>query len=335
MQQKIKLLADKLEDYRVKDYLNPKEENIDKWLSQFTPKNQEIILDEMINIVDKLYITEQIVNDFLKGLVKNENLTGTNPTDFWGNVSLLNIQKNGNSQNKMVQKLVYYVKKELDINVSINCLEKPRLIYVDDFLFSGSKLYQDISNEFTNDSHGSIDIIYIGYYTYGKFNANKRLEENFPNITFKYLRIIELENRVHCINKSCVLWPTSDLASNTNIQNFLGKRHTQKFREPSSGISGYGCIEQDNLFTSENNRQILEKEFTLAGLTIINKAMEQRWDMSSWKPLGFSSFNNLGFGSMILSYRNCPNNAPLCLWWGNWNSNSIWYPLFQRNTYSS
>jgi hypothetical protein len=35
----------------------------------------------------------------------------------------------------------------------------------------------------------------------------------------------------------------------------------------------------------------------------------------------------LGFGSLIVTYRNCPNNAPLALW-----VDHPWYPLFPRTT---
>ena len=55
------------------------------------------------------------------------------------------------------------------------------------------------------------------------------------------------------------------------------------------------------------------------------------------KPLGYSLFDP-GFGSMFVTYRNCPNNCPLALWYGNpeYPSNhpfSRWYPLFPRKTY--
>lgn len=335
MYQKIENLANKLKDYRVKDYLNPKEENIKQWLNQFSHQNQEAILDEMINLADKLYLTEIEVDNFLDSLIDNQKFTGNDPTSFWQNVSLLNIQKDGSSQNEMVQKLTNFIKKKLRVNVAINCIDKPHFIYIDDFLFSGSKLFHDIESEFVNDTFCNIDIVYIGYHTAGQYYYSNKLEEQFPNINFKYWKIVELENRLHCINESCVLWPTTNLATNPVIQNFLGDNHRQQYRDPFNEEVGYKCINNSNIFRSEKNRQILEEEFTLAGLKIINKGNQMGWNMSSWKPLGFSSFDNLGFGSMVVSYRNCPNNAPLCLWWGDWNSNSIWYPLFQRTTYSS
>lgn len=54
-------------------------------------------------------------------------------------------------------------------------------------------------------------------------------------------------------------------------------------------------------------------------------------------PLSFSPFG-VGFGSMIATYRNCPNNCPLSMWWGDPEATSgalHWYPLLQREGYSS
>ena len=47
------------------------------------------------------------------------------------------------------------------------------------------------------------------------------------------------------------------------------------------------------------------------------------------RPLGNSLLETLGFGSLIVTFRNCPNNAPLPLWVGN-----PWHPLFPRTTNS-
>lgn len=93
---------------------------------------------------------------------------------------------------------------------------------------------------------------------------------------------------------------------------------------------------QYNVFSSEEGRQLLERELLLAGMRIRafcknpNRAL---------RPLGFSSFA-LGFGSMIVTFRNCPNNCPLALWWGDPHAGlnhpfSKWYPLFPRKTYAT
>ena len=87
-------------------------------------------------------------------------------------------------------------------------------------------------------------------------------------------------------------------------------------------------------FSSEAGRQVLESEFLIAGAKI--RAMSEN-PKQSMRPLGFSPFG-VGFGSMIVTYRNCPNNCPLAMWWGDPEATSgalHWYPLLQREGYSS
>ena len=90
------------------------------------------------------------------------------------------------------------------------------------------------------------------------------------------------------------------------------------------------------VFSSEENRQLLERELLLAGMHI--RSLSQN-PSPALRPLGFSPFG-LGFGSTIVTYRNCPNNAPLALWWGDPQAAPAhpfarWYPLVQRRTYAN
>ena len=63
-----------------------------------------------------------------------------------------------------------------------------------------------------------------------------------------------------------------------------------------------------NLFSSDAAKILLEQEFLKAGVRIRqicpNLGATQR-------PLGHMTLETLGFGSLIVTYRNCPNNAPL------------------------
>jgi hypothetical protein len=89
------------------------------------------------------------------------------------------------------------------------------------------------------------------------------------------------------------------------------------------------------IFSSEEGRQLLERELLLAGMRI--RSFSQN-PSKALRPLGFSPFG-LGFGSMIATYRNCPNNVPLALWWGDSAAEaghpfSKWRPLLPRKTYA-
>ena len=80
-------------------------------------------------------------------------------------------------------------------------------------------------------------------------------------------------------------------------------------------------------FTSEEKGDFLEQTFWSMGLHIRETAGDLK---ETHRPLGYTSANSankLGFGSIVVTYRNCPNNCPLAYWVGH-----PWYPLFERKT---
>ena len=333
MQKTILELANIFKDYRSSERLNPTPQIIEQWVSQFTLANQQIILEEMIYIFNKMYVSEKKVDSFLLELITNKNLTKNNPKLFWSKVSLLNIQKNGQSQNIMVTKFKNLLRQQLNINVAINDYSKLHYIYLDDFLFSGMKLRTDLTTFMQNTPfNAKIDIIYIGYFTSGQYYVQDiwLKNNNLKNINMTIWRLIKLENKNNCQNSSDVLLPTNDILEYNLVNEYLQKQEKYTIRDINQQPHYY--CNGNNIFSSEENRIIVEREFTLAGLKINSSIHDERKKLY-WKPLGITSLKGLGFGAMVLTYRNCPNNTPLALWWGDWDNNVIWTPLFQRKTY--
>jgi hypothetical protein len=180
--------------------------------------------------------------------------------------------------------------------------------------------------------NAKIDIIYIGYFTNGKWFTvdNWFSKNNQKNINLTFWRLIELENNNNCQNSSDILLPTNDILNYDIVNEYLKKQEKYTIRDANQRPN-YHCG-GNNIFSSEENRIIVEREFTLAGLKI-NSSIHDEKKKLYWKPLGITSLKGLGFGAMVLTYRNCPNNTPLALWWGDWDNNVIWTPLFQRKTY--
>jgi hypothetical protein len=157
-------------------------------------------------------------------------------------------------------------------------------------------------------------------------------KNNPNNLQVKFWRLLELENNTNCHNTSHILWPIENIKKNKEVEKYLALHDSPMLFRDLKKPNGYHC--EKNIFSSETNRQILEEEFTLAGIKINNAMSDDLSKRKYWKPLGVSSFSGLGFGALVFSYRNCPNNTPLAFWWGDWNEGNIWYPLFQRKTYS-
>jgi hypothetical protein len=139
-----------------------------------------------------------------------------------------------------------------------------------------------------------------------------------------------LENRQAKRDTSEVLWPAV-IPQDESLQAYLAaeKRFSFQPRQPGGKL-------EHGVFSSEAGRQLLEQQLLLAGMRIRSFSKKPS---QALRPLGFSPFG-LGFGSMIATYRNCPNNAPLALWWGDPDASighpfRNWYPLLPRKTYAN
>jgi hypothetical protein len=89
-------------------------------------------------------------------------------------------------------------------------------------------------------------------------------------------------------------------------------------------------FEKSLLFKNDDKKQILEKIFWKAGCYILNNTRG-----SNLLPLGAGFSKTVGSGIISATYRNIPNNAPICLWWGDERENNYWFPLLKRKTNKS
>ena len=266
-------------------------------------------------------------------LVTNQKLAGDDPMAYWSSANFLSIQQNGQSQKEMLKLFSKCLEDECGLDLDDCGEDGGDFIYLDDVMFSGNRVGNDLEPWIVNDAPQSatVHVIVAAYHTLGQFLVERRLNrviaESGKKIAIEYWRALTVENQKAHKNSSGVLWPTA--APNVaEVQAYMTLPSKFPFdpRQPSAKP-----IEP---FSSEAGRQVLESEFLIAGAKI--RAMSEN-PKQSMRPLGFSPFG-VGFGSMIVTYRNCPNNCPLALWWGDPEATSgalHWYPLLQREGYSS
>jgi hypothetical protein len=167
-----------------------------------------------------------------------------------------------------------------------------------------------------------IHVISIALHKGGTHYAKERIQSTAKNsgksIDITWWRAIELEDRLAYTDSSDVLRPATipDILEVKQYINYM--THKPKLRTPING--------KNSLFSSEEGRNLLEQEFLKAGVKI--RIMCPNLG-STQRPLGHMSLETLGFGSLITTFRNCPNNVPLALW-----VDAPWYPLFPRTTNS-
>jgi hypothetical protein len=145
---------------------------------------------------------------------------------------------------------------------------------------------------------------------------NEVIRASGKAITYGWVWDTFFEDRLKYTDTSDVLRPLSAPA-NEDVEEYIEAMvYKPHFRSGSSR----GDL---TIFSSAESRHLLEQQFLIAGAYIrtICPLLPPRH-----RPLGYNSLEMLGFGSMFVTYRNCPNNAPLALWVGN-----PWYPLLPRS----
>jgi len=253
-------------------------------------------------------------------MVTNRKLTGGNPVDFWQNVHLLKIQQRGSSQKVMVKMLSDVLHETLNITVSDRNVESDTFVYLDDGVFTGNTISGDICRWVKGAAPTSANLHVVTLVQHaGQYFAKDQMlqaaDAAQKEIKLFWWRKMFLENRMTYRHRSDVLWPTviPDEASQEYADSL---KYPPKLR-PAGGIGA------NRLFSSDARRQILESEFLKKGVHIRSRPRF----VYALRPLGSIILENFGFGSLIVTYRNCPNNTPLALW-----ADNPWYPLFRRVT---
>lgn len=312
-------------DYRVSELQQPTPEHVDRWIQQFDIGVQIPMLREVDHVLKKTYFSLQNVVDFLERLLKAEEIVGSDPCAFWRSVRFLDVQGGGNSQREMLALVDQMLKNTCGFGIEECGDQSTTFLYLDDAIFTGNRVRRDLENwiQSTAPAEAKLHVVTIALHSGGQYYANSRIQDAAraagKSITIKWWRAIELEDQRRYTDISDVLRPNS-IPGDPVVQEYVqAMTYQPNLRTP-------GNVGRNALFSSEEGRNMLEQEFLKAGAKIRlmcpNLGDTQR-------PLGHMTLVALGFGSLIVTFRNCPNNAPLALWVGE-----PWYPLFPRTTNS-
>jgi hypothetical protein len=308
-------------DYRKGEIDEPNAKHVERWVAQFDEEAKVPLLRELEHVLGKTYCSRSDVEGFLTRLISTEKLTGGDPKTFWQRTSFLNIQGGGNSQRELLEIFDEVLADELDVSLG-DCGGDDSFVYVDDAIFSGGRVCSDLAKWVESDApeHAQVHVITIASH-YGSYYWKGQLEETMKesgkDIKVKWWTAVELENRKKYRDTSDVLWPTR-LPDDTATRAYAESLQYPPTLRTGTSVGGLG------VFSSAEGRDLLEQEFLKAGVRI----REMAPNLNEYqRPLGNSVLATLGFGSTLVTYRNCPNNAPLALW-----VHAPWYPLFQRET---
>ena len=328
-------IANTVADYRAGEIPEPTPDHVDRWISQFNEAIQVSLLREIDHVFKKTYFSKADVTRFFAHQIKNKKLVGKDPYEFWRTAHLLNIQQQGQSQTEINELFGEALKEQLNLEIKECGSDGGAFIYLDDVMYSGGRIGTDLSAWIANEAPAisTVHILVIATHRLGEWQCTNRLN-NDATAAGKELELrcwasARFENRFKYRDSSAVLWPAT-IPEDAALQAYIAeeKKFPFKPRQPSEKL-------EHTIFSSEENRQLLERELLLAGFRI--RSFSQN-PSPALRPLGFSVFG-LGFGSMIVTFRNCPNNSPLAIWFGDPDATpghpfKNWYPLFPRKTYT-
>lgn len=319
----LKAIAATIADYRSDELASPTPEHIETWVGQFEDSVQEPMLLELNHVLDETYIPKTFVRGFLAKLLKNKDLAGEDYCAFWKNVQFLSIQNGGNSQREMLEMFDEVLKEKCELEVDECGGDDAVYLYLDDAIFTGNRVKTDLSTWILSGApdRSIVHVVTIAHHRGGQYYADTGIRrvatEAGKRVTLKWWRAMEIEDRKAYIYSSDVLRPTK-LPDDEQTRAYAeGLAYKPIFRKP-------GSVGENKFFSSEVGRSLLEQEFLKAGVRIRSQSPYLN---EYQRPLGNMILATLGFGSTLVTFRNCPNNCPLAFWAGD-----PWYPLFARKT---
>ena len=318
----LRSIAETIADYRSDDLEAPTSQHVNRWVVQFDPEVQVPILREMDHVLKKTYFSLETTWEYVWDLFNSRRLVGPDPCTFWKGVRFLDIQLGGASQKEMLSFFDAMLEEICGFGLD-ECGADPRAyVYLDDAIFSGGRMRQDLSAWIVDEAPPEARLYVIALATHRSAYYNRRrvreaVRESGKDIGIEWRYRIRLEDRMTYTDSSDVLRPVSIPEDPSVVAYTNGLRRPLRLREP-------GQVGPLGLFSSDAGRQLLEQEFLKAGVRI--RRMSGHFNEYQ-RPLGNNMLDSLGFGSLIVTFRNCPNYTPLALWAGD-----PWYPLFPRTT---
>ena len=278
----------------------------------------------MNHVLDKAYFSKSKVTSFLNTLASNTaKLTGTQPADFWRKANFLNIQRGGNSQRHMLMEFSSALQRHYGLTIEQCGSPDGEYFYLDDVVFSGNRVRHDLEPWIAEACPNSckLHIICIAYHSGGQWFAGNKIADAAraagKTVRVTWWSCVIFEDRKTYINRSDVLRPVA-FPDDMLTQQYIRHLVDAGFPPIPRVITTPPYV--SSFFSSEDGRQLLEREFLVSGVSIRSRCPRLP---DTIKPLGYTGLKTLGIGSVIVTHINCPNTCPPALWAGN-----PWYPLF-------
>lgn len=310
-------IAGTIKDYRGGEFaVHPVAKHVDQWIAQFDLEVQVPMLRELNHVFQRTYVPQFAMREFLTYIADGPSL------EFWQSVHICNIQKLGRSQSEIKSLFDVILAQKYGHSIEHRESTDGDLVYFDDAVFTGDHVIRDLK-EIIEKISKKIQLYIIVFASHT--SAEHRIKTTFTRINNRINVNVHSKWRFENRKTWHKTWhkTTNELVPTDVLRpSEIGKRDHSARTSPF-----FSCVE---------GRELLEEQFLKAGEKIRGFAANPDPNL---KPLGYSNLEP-GFGSLFVTYRNCPNNCPLALWYGDpshqasnpFHPFSRWYPLFLRRT---
>lgn len=328
-----------LADYREGEITPISTADVDRWISQFDATDRDILLAETDRILKAHYVSTESSRTFIDDIWGTTDLVGEDPAATIEGIKFLDVQRKGSSQKTMLDVARESLETTLGLDLD-ECGEPPSAyIYLDDGMFSGNTVVHDLTDEIPKMVKGSeLHMIFLSAHDGGVRYVGNRLgpilhKQNMRRhiwvIPKHGFQNFPWQNESHQL-----LWPTKvtgDKFVDAYVEHVKkacdGKNFSPRLFRPQPRA-------KEDVFSSLDDRQAVESAFLRKGAYIVAQCQNPG---ESMRPLGYEYLSSLGFGALVVTYRNIANNCPLALWWGDPTASkshpfSKWFPLIPRRS---
>ncbi len=323
----------------ISDYERPDNETMNAdhvltWVKQFDVNDRQFLLEELIHILPKSYISYEAAKEYLIDALETirESYNELNIPDLLNNTSFLSCQAEYKSQSELLRMLNEITIGEYNVDIFQPKPITKYCFYIDDVLASGGTLKKDFdklkeNHKLPNDM--IIICLFFFLHSWGlsnkKYTMSNDYGEDFVN-NIKWWRFYTIENnpKINLFNPNPTfnhVYPIKD-DSQPEHENYLdsliwaNSNEDYAYRDPNLPIV-------ENFYSSKENRIRYEHIILNKGIEIINRINTPK---KNERPLGITlpSYKTFGLGSHTFTWRNISNTCPLVFWWGF----NDWFPLF-------
>lgn len=321
-------IASTVADYRESEVDRITTEHVLTWAQQFDSRDVLAVLRETDAILKKRYFSRDDGEHFLRKVIEKfaAKYAEGSVARLVGETAFLDLQEGGKSQGAMLE-MLDTVMSGYGVSITECGKDGPRrCVYLDDVLCTGNTLFYDMRAWWLEpDESGTpryavlpkevgVEYVFIALHemNWFKVRARLRMDGDLPPRAVPQWawRGIAIEND----------FTRAGAALDFAFPRRAGVSAEAEAYFTSLGVSPDGVFRTDGrpatetLFTTPEGRDQFERAILSKGIELINSVTSKKENI---RPLGFTlpSHKTLGFGALVFTWRNVPNNAPLVFWY--------------------